>query len=64
MARVAATAALTASTTTATTAAPGKKGPKLERLSLLDFKGGQLKDYAKFKRDWKNVVGASLEPAV
>ena len=55
---------LTATPTTATTAAPGRMGPKIERLPLPDFKGGQLKDYAKFKRDWKNVVGASFEPAI
>ena len=56
--------ALTATTTTATTAAPGKMGPKIERLPLRDFKGGQLKDYAKWKRDWKNVIGASFEPVI
>ena len=39
-------------------------GPKIERLPLPDFKGGQLKDYAKWKRDWKNVVGDSFEPVI
>ena len=39
-------------------------GPKIERLPLPDFKGGQLKDYAKWKRDWKNIVGDSFEPVI
>ena len=34
---------------TATTTAPGRMGPKIERLPLPDFKGGQLKDYVKWK---------------
>ena len=38
-------------TMTAMTVAPVKRGPKLEALSLPDFKGGKLKDYAKFRRD-------------
>ena len=49
-----------AATTTTTTAAPAMRGPKLETLSLPDFTGGQLKDYARFRRDWQNVVGESM----
>ena len=47
-----------------TTAAPGKMGPKIERLPLPDFKGGQLRDYAKWKRDWKNIVADRYEPVM
>ena len=63
-AEAAAAAARTAAMTAATTVAPAKRGPKLETLSLPDFTGGQLKDYARFRRDWQNVVGESMSDEI
>lgn len=51
--------ATAATTTTSTTAAPTMRGPKIETLSLPEFTG-QLKDYARFRRDWKNLVGKTM----
>ena len=53
-----------AATTRTTTVAPAMRGPKLETLSLPDFTGGQLKDYARFRRDWQNVVGESMSDEI
>ena len=44
-----AVATVLATPTPTTTAAPGKVAPKVERLEMPDFKGGQLRDYAKWR---------------
>merc|ERR1711867_384435 len=36
--------------------------PRVERLELPDFRGGKLRDYAKWRRDWTNLISDHYDP--